>query len=145
MQTKQSLIYRVTLVILGAAEGSSLRGVLIYNWYQSEDHLSMILISQSGRPTAAAVEATPTRKVWPLRLWKGSPTRRTISRRREMTADLVRSLPDWKKKRGAWRGCDKLKIMLHGSNHTDLGSRASSDKGLTQPKGVSLRGPKCNN
>ena len=105
----------------------------------------MLLISQSGRPTAAAVEAAPTRKVWPLRLWKGSPTRRTISRRREMTADLVRSLSDWKEKRGAWRGCNKLKIMLHSSKHTDLGSRASSNKGLTQPKGVCLRGPKCNN
>ena len=62
-----------------------------------------------------------------------------------MTADLVRSLPNWKEKRGALRGCGKLKIMLHSSNHTDLGSRASSNKGLTQPKGVSLRETKCNN
>ena len=54
----------------------------------------MILISQSGRPTAAAVEATPMR----------SPARRTISRGREMTADLARSLLDWKEKRGPERG-----------------------------------------
>ena len=71
----------------------------------------MILISQSGRPTAAAVEATPMRKVWPLRLWKGSPARRTISHGREMTADLARSLLDWKEKRGpegsatSWKEC----------------------------------------
>ena len=38
----------------------------------------------------------------------------------------------------------KLKIMLHSGNRTDLGTRASNNKGLTQPKGVSLRGPKCN-
>ena len=40
---------------------------------------------------------------------------------------------------------DKMKIMLHSGNRTDLGTRASNNKGLTQPKGLSLRGPKCNN
>ena len=36
---------------------------------KSEKNLPGTLISQSGKPAAAAVEATPTRKLWPLRLW----------------------------------------------------------------------------
>ena len=62
-----------------------------------------------------------------------------------MTADLVRSLLHWKEERGLKGGRGKLKIMLHSDNRTDPGSRASNKMGLTQPKGVSLRGPKCNN
>ena len=56
------------------------------------------LINQSGKSAAAAVKATPIRKLCPLRELYGRPTWRAASLRRLMTADLVSRRPDWKEK-----------------------------------------------
>jgi len=57
-------------------------GVGMYIW--SEDHLPKTLINQSSKPAAAAVDAAPTRKLFPLsELWNKLAWR-AASLRREL-------------------------------------------------------------